>query len=158
MQITRSLSNIIYSYPSLDILSVFYDVPSFLYNVLDNNALEEIARDKSAVKKYEQLLFKKMLGNRQIINGLTDSRLMLPNFAVDFVKSFNVSNNIDNILVKDGVYITIPLKGVFNFIVKKQRGAIFEGQIVLNGNLDKFKLYSIADSYGLEDYSIAFRK
>ncbi|MCX7904930.1 MAG: hypothetical protein N2486_10535, partial [Caloramator sp.] len=51
----------------------------------------------------------------------------------------------------------VPLNGMFHVVIKKQRGAVFEGIMNITANKTAFKLFSIMLPYGMEPYSIAFR-
>lgn len=158
MNLNRVMFDIMYSYPKLGVMDEYFDVRALLLNSASSDVLEDInANGKSAVTRWAKKVASDLLGERKIINGIKESIKVLPDSAVNILNGIVVTNNGPDGNALDGNYAYFPLQGYFAVVIKKQRGAIFEGYINAEHMKTCFKLQNLMAIYGNEDYSIAFR-
>ncbi|HHW01820.1 MAG TPA: hypothetical protein GXX35_03220 [Thermoanaerobacterales bacterium] len=158
MSIVRAMFEIMYSYPKLEVMDEYFDTKALLINTANDEVIEDISTNgKTSIPRWVKQLSSTILGNRQIINGLRTNELTLPEPAVNLLKGVVVTDRTPEGNDLDGVYGYFPLQGFFKVVIKKQRGAIFEAYISVEGMKTAFKLRSSMAIYGDEEYSIAFR-
>ncbi|MGB9679042.1 MAG: hypothetical protein ACPL3A_03440 [Thermoanaerobacteraceae bacterium] len=159
MNLNKTMFEITYAYPKLEVMDEFYNTKGLLINKANDDILEEINKNgKTAVQKWTKQLSSILLKERNIINGLRTNKPELPEEAVNILNNLVLSDKTPDGIDLDGNYIFVPFDGYFNVVIKKQRGAIFEAYMNIEKHKTAFKLYSIMSIYGDEEYSIAFRK
>ncbi|SHG43554.1 hypothetical protein SAMN02745221_00212 [Thermosyntropha lipolytica DSM 11003] len=157
MNLNRIRHEIKYAYARMEAFNEYYDVNSLLLETAVNKVLDEgeILADieengATGVQRSMKKLSDYIIGNRRLVNGLRSEEKVLPLKAVEILEGVKPQNRAGII------YVSFPLDGQFNIIVKKQRGALFKADgMYIKPYAHSFQLINPLLIYGHEDYSIA---
>lgn len=151
MQIlARAIHNLKYSYPTFKYMGEYVDIDATILRNCTQSDIEDIAiNEKSGVKRASDKVYRKLLNNRSIIDGTDVGYPVLSRSAVQLLKGVGIQRRIDDIL------ISLPVRGVFDLVIKDQRSGVTECKSVGITDKTKFSVMSNLRAYGTEKYSIA---